>query len=277
MTATGLTTAMAGMTQWLQSYHRNAMADGTYKNSKGERLKNQDLIKYIEALLQRREASIRRGVHFVWVKGHAAIQGNEKADELANAGAREAALPDLDFAGLTAEVSGPRSGPLDVFMQGTARGGHGAYDAGAAGSLKALDAGAASGSKASDAGAAHGSKASDAGAARSSKASDAAAAWGSKASDAGAAQGSTASARSTARPNASVTAVAGAGAAAKAPALARTSASECAPETVHASQASQRRRLGGEADAGGDDAEAGQTAGWMLASEAELEDEVNGL
>lgn len=81
---------------------------------------NQDLIKYIDALLFRRESSIRSGVHFEWVKGHAGTHGNEEADRLANEGAVKSALPDRDYAALAAEIRGPARGPMDAFVRASA-------------------------------------------------------------------------------------------------------------------------------------------------------------
>lgn len=107
---------LAGLTEYLPGFRRRAGPDGLYRTSDGGVAKNQDLIKYIEALMHRRDRSSRRGVHFVWVKGHAGKVGNERADALANRGALMPAVADRDYAALTAAIMGPIRGPMDGYV-----------------------------------------------------------------------------------------------------------------------------------------------------------------
>ena len=62
-----------GMTEWLGGWKLRG-----WKNSKGKPVKNRWLWELLDSLNQERDCS------FVHVRGHVGIEGNEKADELAN-------------------------------------------------------------------------------------------------------------------------------------------------------------------------------------------------
>jgi ribonuclease HI len=64
-----------GLEKWLTGWKRNG-----WKTANGEAVKNQDLWIEIDKLLQKHQVS------FKWVKGHAGIWENERADYLANLG-----------------------------------------------------------------------------------------------------------------------------------------------------------------------------------------------
>jgi ribonuclease HI len=65
-----------GMTEWIQGWKQRG-----WKTSDKKPVKNDDLWKTLDALVQQHE------VEWVWVKGHAGHVGNERADALANKGA----------------------------------------------------------------------------------------------------------------------------------------------------------------------------------------------
>jgi ribonuclease HI len=64
------------ITEWLPGWKRNG-----WKTSKGEDVKNRDLLEQIDLLCQ------AINVTFTHVAGHSGIMGNERADELARQGA----------------------------------------------------------------------------------------------------------------------------------------------------------------------------------------------
>jgi ribonuclease HI len=64
-----------GISQWLAGWKRKG-----WKTADGKPVKNQDLWIALET------AAAPHHVEWVWVKGHAGHPGNERADELANAG-----------------------------------------------------------------------------------------------------------------------------------------------------------------------------------------------
>ncbi|WP_421777232.1 ribonuclease H family protein [Gardnerella sp. DNF01180P] len=61
-------------TTWIHGWKKNG-----WKNSKNEPVKNAELIRAIDAEITKREGAVK----FVWVKGHAGNEGNEKVDTLA--------------------------------------------------------------------------------------------------------------------------------------------------------------------------------------------------
>ena len=62
-----------GMESWLAGWKRKG-----WKTSDGKPVKNQDLWRQLDALV----ATHR--VHWHWVRGHTGVEGNERADALAN-------------------------------------------------------------------------------------------------------------------------------------------------------------------------------------------------
>ena len=68
-----------GVNEWMANWKRNG-----WRTSARKPVKNQDLWREIDALLEGRDVDWR------WVKGHAGDPGNEKADALARAGAVQA-------------------------------------------------------------------------------------------------------------------------------------------------------------------------------------------
>ena len=68
-----------GITQWLPGW-----LSKHWKTAAGKPVKNVDLWKILVELSQRHE------IRWSWVKGHAGIEGNEKADQLANYGVETA-------------------------------------------------------------------------------------------------------------------------------------------------------------------------------------------
>ena len=68
-----------GLTKWIHGWKRNG-----WKTAAKKPVKNKDLWQALEAACERHE------IKWVWVKGHAGDEGNEKADELARRGAEEA-------------------------------------------------------------------------------------------------------------------------------------------------------------------------------------------
>lgn len=67
-----------GITEWLAGWKRKG-----WKTASKQPVKNKDLWQSLDAECQRHE------VTWKWVKGHAGIEGNEIADELANQGIEE--------------------------------------------------------------------------------------------------------------------------------------------------------------------------------------------
>ncbi|KAL4254703.1 Ribonuclease H, partial [Abortiporus biennis] len=84
--------------QWIHNWKNK-----NWKNSKGEAVKNAELIRYIDALLGER-AMGRQKVEMEYVQGHVGIPGNEGADGLANEGCLYPEEPDRDWVALEAEV-----------------------------------------------------------------------------------------------------------------------------------------------------------------------------
>jgi ribonuclease HI len=68
-----------GLTKWIHGWKKNG-----WKTAAKKPVKNKDLWQALEAACDRHE------IKWVWVKGHAGDEGNEKADELARRGAEEA-------------------------------------------------------------------------------------------------------------------------------------------------------------------------------------------
>ena len=67
-----------GLTKWIHGWKRNG-----WKTAAKKPVKNKDLWQALES------ACARHDIEWVWVKGHAGDEGNEKADELARLGAEE--------------------------------------------------------------------------------------------------------------------------------------------------------------------------------------------
>ncbi|MEM9573037.1 MAG: ribonuclease HI [Pseudomonadota bacterium] len=68
-----------GLTKWIHGWKKNG-----WKTAAKKPVKNKDLWQALD------EACARHDIKWVWVKGHAGDEGNEKADELARRGAEEA-------------------------------------------------------------------------------------------------------------------------------------------------------------------------------------------
>ncbi|MEO1553342.1 MAG: ribonuclease HI [Pseudomonadota bacterium] len=68
-----------GLTKWIHGWKKNG-----WKTAAKKPVKNKDLWQALET------ACARHDIKWVWVKGHAGDEGNEKADELARRGAEEA-------------------------------------------------------------------------------------------------------------------------------------------------------------------------------------------
>lgn len=68
-----------GLTKWIHGWKRNG-----WKTAAKKPVKNKDLWQALD------EACARHEIKWVWVKGHAGDEGNEKADELARRGAEDA-------------------------------------------------------------------------------------------------------------------------------------------------------------------------------------------
>lgn len=62
-----------GMQSWLADWKRKG-----WKTSAGKPVKNQDLWQQLDALVETHR------VHWRWVRGHSGVEGNERADALAN-------------------------------------------------------------------------------------------------------------------------------------------------------------------------------------------------
>ena len=69
-----------GITQWIRRWKQNG-----WRTADRKPVKNVDLWQRLDAALAHHD------VHWVWVKGHAGHDGNERADALARAGLQEAA------------------------------------------------------------------------------------------------------------------------------------------------------------------------------------------
>lgn len=68
-----------GLTKWIHGWKKNG-----WKTAAKKPVKNKDLWIALDEACQRHE------INWVWVKGHAGDEGNEKADELARRGAEDA-------------------------------------------------------------------------------------------------------------------------------------------------------------------------------------------
>jgi ribonuclease HI len=68
-----------GILSWLPNWKRNG-----WRTADKKPVKNADLWQRLEAAIHQHE------VQWLWVKGHAGDPGNERADQLANLGVREA-------------------------------------------------------------------------------------------------------------------------------------------------------------------------------------------
>jgi ribonuclease HI len=68
-----------GITEWLPGWKRK-----NWRTADGKPVKNTELWKALEA------ATLRHAIDWVWVKGHAGNEGNERADALANQGVTQA-------------------------------------------------------------------------------------------------------------------------------------------------------------------------------------------
>jgi ribonuclease HI len=77
-----------GITQWVPRWKRNG-----WQTSNREPVKNADLWERLDAAVSRHD------VEWFWVKGHSGHPDNERADELANRGMREALAPATSVAG----------------------------------------------------------------------------------------------------------------------------------------------------------------------------------
>jgi len=69
---------MDGITKWLSNWKKKGWITSNKKP-----VKNKDLWQILE------ESISKHNIEWQWVKGHAGIPGNEKADELANQGIDE--------------------------------------------------------------------------------------------------------------------------------------------------------------------------------------------
>jgi ribonuclease HI len=74
--------AISCVTEWYKNWVKNK-----WTNSKGKPVENKDLIVDIREKIEERDY-LQKGTFFVWVKGHAADEGNVAADRLAVEGAR---------------------------------------------------------------------------------------------------------------------------------------------------------------------------------------------
>ena len=72
---TDSTYVMKGITEWITGWKRNG-----WKTAAKKPVKNEDLWRELDSVLQGHD------VRWQWVKGHAGIPGNERADELARSG-----------------------------------------------------------------------------------------------------------------------------------------------------------------------------------------------
>jgi ribonuclease HI len=72
---TDSTYVQKGITEWIHAWKRNH-----WKNSSKKIIKNIDLWQRLD------ELASGHTIEWLWVKGHAGLDGNEKADQLANLG-----------------------------------------------------------------------------------------------------------------------------------------------------------------------------------------------
>ena len=71
-----------GITEWIPNWIRRG-----WKTADRKPVKNADLWQRLH------EVAARHDIHWRWVKGHAGIDGNERADELANRGVESVSSP----------------------------------------------------------------------------------------------------------------------------------------------------------------------------------------
>ena len=71
-----------GITEWIPNWIRRG-----WKTADKKPVKNADLWQRLH------EVAARHDVHWRWVKGHAGVDGNERADELANRGVESVSSP----------------------------------------------------------------------------------------------------------------------------------------------------------------------------------------
>jgi len=69
-----------GITKWIHTWKKNG-----WRTAAKKPVKNEDLWRRLEAAMEGHQ------VEWIWVKGHAGHEENERADELARMGAKEAA------------------------------------------------------------------------------------------------------------------------------------------------------------------------------------------
>ena len=72
---TDSTYVLKGITEWIHGWKKRG-----WKNAAKKAVKNADLWRELDAL------NAARSVDWKWVKGHAGVEGNERADELARMG-----------------------------------------------------------------------------------------------------------------------------------------------------------------------------------------------
>ena len=82
-----------GISEWVKSWKARG-----WKTSSKAPVKNVDLWKTLDALV------IAHKIEWVWVKGHAGHEGNERADQLANRGVEQVLSGHLNDAGLAENV-----------------------------------------------------------------------------------------------------------------------------------------------------------------------------
>lgn len=75
---TDSTYVLKGITEWIHGWKKRG-----WKNSQNKDVKNVDLWKQLDI------QNARFNVNWKWVKGHASVDGNERADELARMGVEE--------------------------------------------------------------------------------------------------------------------------------------------------------------------------------------------
>lgn len=73
---------LQGITEWMANWKKRA-----WKTAANKPVKNEDLWRRLDAAIQ------RHNVDWIWVKGHAGDEGNERADQLANLGIEQLSRP----------------------------------------------------------------------------------------------------------------------------------------------------------------------------------------
>lgn len=87
------------VTSWIFKWMTNG-----FRTADGQPVKNRALIKYLAALLHARRTTSQT-IEFKHVQGHAGLEGNEAADQLANIGVSQLPLPERDWEQLEQNVS----------------------------------------------------------------------------------------------------------------------------------------------------------------------------